>query len=297
MRRETIFSSGSDECAAWFYLPESGGEDVRKPPVVVMAHGLGAVKEMRLDAFAERFAAAGYACLVFDYRHFGASSGAPRQLLSIGRQLADWRAALAWVRACDEVDRSRIVLWGTSFSGGLVLQVAAEDDNITAVIAQCPFTDGFASARAGHPLSIVKVGALALVDLAAAALGRSPVLVASAGPPGSTSLMNASGCQSGYLALVKKAPTFQNAVAARFGLAITRYVPGRQVRNVRAPILFAICDGDEVAPATTTHRHALGALDGEIRSYPIGHFDIYVGVPFELAVADYIDFLHRRVPL
>ena len=50
---------------------------------------------MRLDTFAERFAAAGYSCLVFDYRHFGDSDGAPRQLLSIRRQLDDWAAAIA----------------------------------------------------------------------------------------------------------------------------------------------------------------------------------------------------------
>ena len=50
-------------------------------PMPVMAHGLGGVRQMRLDAFAERFSSAGYRCLVFDYRHFGASAGEPRQLL------------------------------------------------------------------------------------------------------------------------------------------------------------------------------------------------------------------------
>lgn len=49
--------------------------------MLVMAHGLGGVRQMRLDAFAERFSSAGYRCLVFDYRHFGASAGEPRQLL------------------------------------------------------------------------------------------------------------------------------------------------------------------------------------------------------------------------
>ena len=43
-----------------------------------MASGLSCVREQRLDAFAERFAAAGYAVLAFDYRHFGASGGSPR---------------------------------------------------------------------------------------------------------------------------------------------------------------------------------------------------------------------------
>lgn len=55
--------------------------------MIVMAHSLGGVRQMRLDAFARRFSAAGCRCLVFDYRHFGASAGEPRQLLSVRRQL------------------------------------------------------------------------------------------------------------------------------------------------------------------------------------------------------------------
>lgn len=42
------------------YEPEEGGA---RSPLIVMAHGLGAVKEMRLDAYAERFMAAGYRVL------------------------------------------------------------------------------------------------------------------------------------------------------------------------------------------------------------------------------------------
>ncbi|WP_332394589.1 hypothetical protein [Ralstonia sp. 1B3] len=42
---------------------------------------------MRLDAFAERFSDAGYACLVFDYRNFGASEGAPGSC---------WTSANSW---------------------------------------------------------------------------------------------------------------------------------------------------------------------------------------------------------
>ena len=64
-------------------------------PGVVLAHGWTGVREQRLDAYAERFAGAGLAALVFDYRHFGASSGEPRQLLDVKRELADWQAAIA----------------------------------------------------------------------------------------------------------------------------------------------------------------------------------------------------------
>ena len=97
-RHDVSFTSGEDTCAAWLYLPAG----VASPPVVILGHGLGATREMRLDAFAERFAQAGIAALAFTYRHFGDSGGQPRQLLSIKRQLADWDAAIAWVK-----DRTR----------------------------------------------------------------------------------------------------------------------------------------------------------------------------------------------
>ena len=72
-RTDVTFDSGGEACAAWLYRPEGTGDSAA--PCVVMAHGFGGVKEARLDAYAERFAAAGMAALVFDYRHFGARGG------------------------------------------------------------------------------------------------------------------------------------------------------------------------------------------------------------------------------
>src|SRR5689334_24406599 len=123
-RTDVRFPSGDAECAACLYTPTATHSDARAP-VVVMGHGLGGVKEMRLDAFAERFTAAGYVCLVFDYRHFGASSGEPRQLLDIDEQLRDWRCAVEYTRTLQGVDPDRVVVWGTSFGGGHAVVIAA----------------------------------------------------------------------------------------------------------------------------------------------------------------------------
>jgi len=290
-RLDLRFSSGGVKCAAWLYLPS--GEPA---PVIVMAHGLGAVRGMRLDAFAERFTDAGYACLVFDYRHFGDSDGEPRQLLDIDRQRDDWRAAIDFVRSLDSVDGSRIVLWGTSFGGGHVIAVAACDDDIAAVIAQCPFTDGPASVLAMPPLASMKVTARGVADSIGARWGKDPLLVATSGPAGSTALMSAPDAQPGYLALVPQGMAFTNEVAARIALAVPFRIPGRAARNVRCPILFAVCENDSVAPAKATLRHARTAPRGEIRLYSEGHFDIYVGEAFERVVADQIRFLATHVP-
>ena len=140
-RTDVVFSSDGVECAAWLYRPDGEGPH----PVVVMAHGFSATREQRLDAYADRFRTAGMGVLLFDYRHFGASAGEPRQLLDIGRQQADFRAAIAHARATDWIDPARVALFGSSFSGGHVLVVAARDPQIASVVAQCPFTDGLAS--------------------------------------------------------------------------------------------------------------------------------------------------------
>lgn len=179
-RREVRFRSGAQECAAWLYTPATPGPR----PLVVMGHGLGAVRQLRLDAFAERFAAAGWSVLVFDYRYLGASGGTPRQLIDIGEQLADWHAALAFARTLPDVDTERIAVWGSSFGGGHVLQVAADDGRVAAVVAQCPFTDGPASLlarlRAGV-LSALALTAAGLLDTAGSWFGAKPVLAPMAG--------------------------------------------------------------------------------------------------------------------
>ena len=88
----------------------------QRTPVIVMAHGFGCVRALRLPSHAEHFAAAGYVVVVFDYRNFGDSDGRPRQLLDIAGQLADWRAAIGWARTLGGVDPERVVGWGTSLS-------------------------------------------------------------------------------------------------------------------------------------------------------------------------------------
>lgn len=295
-RTDVRFPSGSDDCAAWLYTPAKAAADTPLP-IIVMAHGLGGVKEERLDAFAERFSAAGYACLVFDYRHFGASGGEPRQLLDVYAQLADWKAAVMYARTLPGIDPERVVVWGTSFGGGHVIITAAEDHRIAAAIAQCPFTSGLASGLATAPATSAKLTVLALRDVIASRRGRPPVMVPTYGDPGSTALMTSHDASSGVRALIPEGARYPKDVAARVALQISTHVPGRRVKEVTCPILFAVAERDTVAPATATQKYAATAPRGEVKLYDAGHFDIYVGDWFERNVADQIAFLRRHVPL
>src|ERR1700680_3895334 len=106
-KRDVMFKSGETFAAAWLFLPDqarSGG----RVPAVAMAHGFGAVKEMYLEPFARRFAAAGIAALVFDYRGFGASGGEPRQRVSPRDQMEYSPNALTWLSLQPEIDADRL---------------------------------------------------------------------------------------------------------------------------------------------------------------------------------------------
>lgn len=288
-REDVRFASGDAECGASFYRPEGEGPF----PVIVLCHGLGAVREMRLGNYAERFAQAGIAALNFTYRHFGDSGGEPRQLLDIKKQHADIEAALDYVKTIRGVDPERVALFGTSFGGGHVIAVAARRDDVKAVIAQCPFTDGQASGFTLGPVSTAKVGAYAVADRAASLVGRGPVYAMLAGERGDPALMTAPDVVEGYFALVPEGMERDNRVAARVSLDITFYRPGRKMKDLTCPTLVCGCETDTVAPYKTTAKYASEAPNVELKSYPFGHFDIYVGEPFEQANADQIEFLTR----
>ena len=291
-REDVWFTSGNDRISAWLYRPEQSDGRV---PLLVMAHGLGAVRTMRLDAYAERFSAAGFACLVFDYRNFGDSEGEPRQLLDIDMQLADWAAAVAYGRTVAGIDPNRIALWGTSFGGGHVIASAARLPGIAAAVAQCPFTDGFASIGAINPVTASRVTARAVRDIVASRRGKPAVMIPTAGRPNEVALMTAPDAYSGYLRLVPDGVELRNEVAARIGLKVLIYRPGRSTAQIACPILFCVCESDTVAPAGATLRHAAKAPRGEIKTYPEGHFAIYVDEAFERVVTDQIAFLTRHL--
>ena len=294
-RQDVEFLSQGTRCAAWLYLPKS----TKPAPILVMAHGLGGIRHMRLDAFAERFAQAGYAALVFDYRHFGDSDGEPRQLLDISKQHEDWAAAIAYAKQLPQVDGTQVVLWGSSFSGGHVMYMGAREQ-VAAVISQCPFTDGIASAAVTDPISSAKVTPLAIADQLLAWAGKKqPIYVHTSGHPHEAALMTAPDCMDGYLKLLPQNMTgFKNKVAARFALNIIRYRPGTSAKKINVPFLVCVCQSDTVAPAKAAIYHAKKAKQVELKIYPdYGHFDIYVDAAFEHVVADQIAFLQRHLPV
>ncbi len=294
-RDDVTFPSGGVRCAAWSYRADRPG----KGPLVIMGHGLGATRELGLDAYATRFVRAGFHVLAFDYRHYGASEGQPRELLSVGRQLDDWRAAIAFARTLPHVDASRIALWGSSFGGGHVLRIASERPGIAAAISQVPFSSGLASARRIPFSTSVRAAGAALLDWTLALLGRGPNYVGLLGRPGEVALMTAPGCYEGYRSLVppdvEASGRWVNRVSARAALAVSFYMPARHVERIDVPVFLAVAQADSIAPAAPTLRMARRIPEADVQVLPAGHFDYYMGAGFEEVVAKEIAFLERHL--
>lgn len=263
-----------------------------------MAHGFGGTKDSGLLPFAEAMADAGLDVLLFDYRCFGDSSGEPRQFAWPPRHRDDYRAAVEFARGLHGVDPERIVLWGTSWSGGHVVYVAAGDPRIAAVISQSPDLDGIATMReigryAGlrHQLEMTWIGARDAVRMLR---GQSPLMIGVVGRPGELAGMSTEESEPGMKAIA--GPTWLNEVTGRAVFAEWTNRAITQMDKLRCPILVQIAERDSVAPPAAARAAAWRAKGRvEVREYPCAHFDIYLGEWQERAIADQLHFLTRHL--
>lgn len=273
-RRDMTFVSQGVKCAGWYYVPAAMKPGERRP-AIVMAHGYSGVKEMFLDAVASKFADGGFVVLVFDYRHLGASEGEPRQQIFWYEQIKDYRNAITWLGLQPEVDASRIGVWGTSYSGGHVLQLAAFDKRVKAVVSQVPHASaailppdrllalsaGFAEARALR----LKTGQVAYVPVVA--------------PAGQPSVLSQPEAYEPMLDAGRRAPRWENRVSVESLETTLEYDPSVFIHLISpAPLLMVIASDDVITP-TAGQRKAFERA-GEPKSLvvvPGRHFDAYEG--------------------
>ncbi len=285
-KRAVSFTVNGERVRADLYLPAG----VKKPPVVIMAHGFGGERRFRLPAFARHFAAQGMAALLFDYRGFGDSEGHVRGLVDHLRHLEDYAAAVAWARQARDVDGHRIAVWGTSYSGGHALVTAARDNGIKAVVSQVPHVDGLASALHYPKRLLPKATWLASQDMLAAARGGEPVRMPIVAEEGVRALAEAD-CYDGYTRMIPDGAEWLNAVPARILFTIMTYRPVTEVQKISCPVLMIASATDTLIPFSATRRAARKIRDCRFELIEGGHFDPYLGDCFDKVVRMESDFL------
>src|SRR5450631_2751583 len=78
----------------------------------------------------------------------GPARASPARRSTRGHRSRDYRHAITYASTLPEVDSSRIGVWGSSYSGGHVLVVAAIDRRVKAVVCQVPLISGHDNLRA-----------------------------------------------------------------------------------------------------------------------------------------------------
>lgn len=152
-RTANVMSEGVRLTAELFSLKSLAGKPL---PTVIMAHGWGGTAaNFRRDAI--DLANAGYMVITFDYRGWGQSDGrivltSPpekkdgrrytaqveelREYIDPIEQTTDWFNVINWAVGEPTVDKNRIGLRGSSYSGGHVFYVAARDPRVKAIVSQ-----------------------------------------------------------------------------------------------------------------------------------------------------------------
>ena len=283
------FGSEGTALRGTFYAGQ--GQGLR--PTVVMAHGFAAVAA-QLEPQATRFAAAGYNVFTWDHAGFGRSDGFPRQEVDPPRQLRGYRDAVSVARTLPGVDPDRIGLWGSSFSGGHVLQAGGLDPRIKVVVSQAPFTAVWALLHLRSDAA--EFTAALFAEREARTAGAPPTMlpIVAAEPDSPCAFPG----QEGWAWFSSTGgPTWRNEVSLSSFENVRAYEPALWIEKIAPrPLLMIVTSNDVVTP--TAHALEAFARAGEPKQLlriEGGHFAVYSGAGFEQCMTTTLDFLRTHL--
>lgn len=246
-RLDISFQSEGTACAGWLYLPK----DVKNPvPGIVMAHGIAAVKEMLdVPAFAEAFAQAGFAVLLFDYRYWGASDGEPRHQVYPMEQIEDFRNAISWLARHPAVDPVSIGVWGTSFAGGHALHLGAFEPRIKCVVSQVPAVDLLRNLQqVSPPQALAGMRAAFAEDRRRRYEGEAGANLPVVAPDGEPCLLPGEKNRLQRERELKHLPSLGNHITLASLEKLLEYAPGLTADRISVPLLMVVVEDDELTP-------------------------------------------------
>jgi uncharacterized protein len=253
-----------------------------------MAHGFSLTRHDGLTPYAEAFARAGVAVLVYDHRFIGDSEGQPRQRIRPSEQLEDRRSAVAFARTLDRIDPNRIIVWGYSMSAGTAINAAATDPRIAGAILLCPLLDGRWRSNRGlrtQPRNAAWITAQAIKDI----LGTAVVPVAA--QPGSHGVLTFPAELDGFHSITAPASPWRNEVRAAPVPGYSLYRPLTNTRKVNCPILIQAEHRDVTVSPQAVDKLAERVTNAVVKRYDIDHFQPFYGDNPPRIAADQTDWL------
>jgi uncharacterized protein len=230
-----------------FYLPKAAA------PVagVVLGHGWSMCAGGDLEDYAKAIAAHGIAALTFDFRRLGKSEGEPRQEIDPFDQIEDYRTAITWLSAQPEVKPRQIGVWGSSYSGGHVLVVAATDSRVRAVVSQVPTISGYEAAlRKTHPAKLDQLRDVFHADRLARLAGEAPGMIQTVGTEDEPDVAYPDAASYTYMTgQGRVVPEWRNETTLRSLETARAYEPGNWIDRIGPkPLLMILADQDTTTP-------------------------------------------------
>ncbi|MBS0357792.1 MAG: alpha/beta hydrolase [Proteobacteria bacterium] len=277
------FNAEGTTLRGWLYQPSNMNALC---PAIIMAHGWGCIKEFYLDKYAEVFANNGYAVLVFDNRNFGDSDGEPRQEIDPWQQVRDYRHAITFMQTQTGIDQNRIGIWGTSYSGGHVLVVAAIDKRVKCVVSQVPTSSGYRGMlRRIFPDNWKNTLDKYNKDRLDRFLGKAPILIPIISNPEAKGEASHASVDAWNFFSGKNAPDedqwrfkkWRNEITLRSTEMYAEYEPGSYIERISpTPLLMLVAEHDVVA-VTDEALEAFNRARGikKLHLFRGGHFSAY----------------------
>lgn len=258
---------------------------------------LSGVKENSLDRFAKRFQAAGIAAVVFDHRNWGASDGTPRHHTNQYEQTQDTHDVISYVSTLPEIDRDRIALWGSSFSGGVAIIAGACDPRIRVVVCQVPFVSGKATAeRVGQEfVSRLYADRSTTTTDDPTYIPVYPETLEEARAHPKDFMLGTEESYHHYASTKHQAPDKENKITLQTMFHALRAEPCAFISQISPKPLF-MCIGikDPLVDAELQEKtFAMAGEPKQLLKLECGHFDVYEGEWFEKNVSAQIHFLQQ----
>ncbi len=229
--------------------------------------------------------------MAFDYRGFGESEGERGRLLPY-EQVRDIRNSITFMETLEEVDPERIGLWGTSYGGANVIQVAGIDPRPKCVVAQVGFGDGGRGISSRPPEETAPIREMVSNERKQRVLTGKPTMV------DPFTILSDADTVSFFRQAMKDIPQLKTEISLEFAEATFEYKPEDVAHRISPRALLLIAAELDV-PTPPEEFRSVHAKAGEpmkvVILEGIRHYDIYSGEPFERSVQEALDWYGQHL--
>lgn len=232
MKQRVWIDLDDDTLAGDLFVPGGPGPH----PAVVVAGPMTSVKEQVAGVYACALAVRGIAALAIDHRHYGESTGEPRQWEHPEHKVADLRAAFTWLGAQPAIDPARRGLVGVCLGAGYACAAAVGLPDARAIATVVGYFPDPHQMRAENADFAVEVASGAAARAHYEATGEVQTVPAAAHGHGAP--MQADSVVDYYATRRAAVPNYRNEFAVMSRETWLEFDAHAAAPHVRAPMLF-----------------------------------------------------------